>query len=64
MLPLKRARITKRDLISDLAKLIKNLRLCANSIDLKSPLRSINSLISWIKENIDNFDAPTQNIFH
>jgi hypothetical protein len=30
---------------------------------LKSPLRSINSLISWIKEEMGNFDAPTQKYF-
>jgi signal transduction histidine kinase len=57
----------KENLISDLAKTNKELEDYAQIVshDLKSPLRSINSLISWIKEeNIGNFDAPTQNIFH
>ena len=56
----------KEDLISDLAKTNKELEDYAQIVshDLKSPLRSINSLITWIKEeNIDSFDAQTQKYF-
>jgi PAS domain S-box-containing protein len=56
----------KENLLSDLAKTNKELEDYAQIVshDLKSPLRSINSLITWIKEeNVDNFDAPTQKYF-
>jgi light-regulated signal transduction histidine kinase (bacteriophytochrome) len=63
MLPSKELESQKR---FDLAKTNKELEDYAQIVshDLKSPLRSINSLISWIKEECSNFDAPTQNIFH
>nr|WP_314839073.1 PAS domain S-box protein [uncultured Flavobacterium sp.] len=56
----------KENLLSDLAKTNKELEDYAQIVshDLKSPLRSINSLITWIKEeNVDRFDAPTQKYF-
>ncbi|MBB1192629.1 hypothetical protein DNC80_02970 [Flavobacterium sp. SOK18b] len=56
----------KEKLILDLAKTNKELEEYAQIVshDLKSPLRSINSLISWIKEeNVNNFEAQTQNYF-
>lgn len=56
----------KENLISDLAKTNKELEDYAQIVshDLKSPLRSINSLISWIKEENENsFDEQTIKYF-
>lgn len=56
----------KEILIDDLAKTNKELEDYAQIVshDLKSPLRSINSLISWIKEeNEKNFDPQTVKYF-
>lgn len=56
----------KEKLIADLAKTNKELEDYAQIVshDLKSPLRSINSLISWIKEeNSATFDEQTQKYF-
>lgn len=56
----------KENLISDLAKTNKELEDYAQIVshDLKSPLRSINSLISWIKEeNEKDFDEQTMKYF-
>ncbi|OCB78476.1 PAS domain S-box protein [Flavobacterium crassostreae] len=56
----------KENLIHDLAKTNKELEDYAQIVshDLKSPLRSINSLISWIKEeNETNFEAQTIKYF-
>jgi PAS domain S-box-containing protein len=56
----------KENLLSDLAKTNKELEDYAQIVshDLKSPLRSINSLITWIKEeNVGKFDATTQKYF-
>lgn len=56
----------KEILIDDLAKTNKELEDYAQIVshDLKSPLRSINSLISWIKEeNEKKFDPQTVKYF-
>lgn len=56
----------KEKLLLDLAKTNKELEDYAQIVshDLKSPLRSINSLIAWIKEeNDESFDAQTQKYF-
>lgn len=56
----------KENLISDLAKTNKELEDYAQIVshDLKSPLRSINSLISWIKEeNEKDFEEQTLKYF-
>ena len=56
----------KEILLDDLAKTNKELEDYAQIVshDLKSPLRSINSLISWIKEeNEKNFDPQTVKYF-
>lgn len=56
----------KEKLIADLAKTNKELEDYAQIVshDLKSPLRSINSLISWIKEeNSATFDEQTTKYF-
>ncbi|WP_418262010.1 PAS domain S-box protein [Flavobacterium faecale] len=56
----------KENLLIDLAKTNKELEEYAQIVshDLKSPLRSINSLISWIKEeNLENFDEQTMKYF-
>lgn len=56
----------KENLISDLAKTNKELEDYAQIVshDLKSPLRSINSLISWIKEENENgFEEQTMKYF-
>ncbi|MCW2118130.1 PAS domain-containing protein [Flavobacterium sp. 7A] len=56
----------KEGLINDLAKTNKELEEYAQIVshDLKSPLRSINSLITWIKdENEGNFTNDTTKYF-
>ena len=56
----------KENLINDLAKTNKELEDYAQIVshDLKSPLRSINSLITWIKEENENsFDEQTVKYF-
>ncbi|WPR72524.1 PAS domain S-box protein [Flavobacterium sp. NG2] len=56
----------KEILLEDLAKTNKELEDYAQIVshDLKSPLRSMNSIISWIKEeNENNFDAQTVKYF-
>ena len=57
----------KENLLIDLAKTNKELEDYAQIVshDLKSPLRSINSLIAWIKEeNEASFDDQTQKYFN
>ena len=56
----------KEKLIADLAKTNKELEDYAQIVshDLKSPLRSIHSLIGWIKEENENtFETATQKYF-
>jgi len=55
ILPRKRIRTAARVLLDSLAKSNKELEDYAAIVshDLKSPLRSIHSLISWIKEDND-----------
>jgi light-regulated signal transduction histidine kinase (bacteriophytochrome) len=55
----------KENLLIDLAKNQQRIRrLCTNCLhDLKSPLRSMNSLISWIKEENEGGFRANNEIF-
>ncbi|ANW96912.1 PAS domain-containing sensor histidine kinase [Wenyingzhuangia fucanilytica] len=56
---LKKLEQQKEELLKDLAKSNESLQEYAHIVshDLKSPLRSINALVAWIKEdNIENLD--------
>lgn len=60
---IKKLEIQKEKILKDLEISNEQLQEYAHIVshDLKSPLRSINALISWIKEdNIDNFDEKTK----
>ena len=58
----KNLEIQKENLLSELAKSNEELQEYAHIVshDLKSPLRNINALVSWLKEdNIDKLDSES-----
>lgn len=63
---IKKLELQKEDILKDLKNSNEQLEEYAHIVshDLKSPLRSIDALISWIKsDNKDNFDETTSSNF-